>query len=78
MLVFALATLVPSATVSAKDKDPVILAAFVTDTTLTINGTNLALGKVRVSVGAFGPLTVMTQSPTQIVATLPPALPPGN
>ncbi len=76
--VLALVTLLPFATLSAKEKDPVILTSFTTETTLTINGINLAHGKARVLLGAFGPLTVVTQSPTQIVAMLPPALFPGN
>jgi len=74
--VLALATLLPCAMLSAKE--PVILTSFTTETTLTINGTDLANDKIRVLLGAFGPLTIVMQSPTQIVAMLPPALLPGN
>lgn len=74
--VLALATLLPCAMLSAKE--PVILTSFTTETTLTINGTDLANDKIRVLLGAFGPLPIVTQSPTQIVAMLPPALLPGN
>ena len=76
--VLALVTLLPFATLSAKEKDPVILTSFTTSTTLTINGTDLGHDKARVLLGAFGPLTVVTQSPSQIVVMLPPALLPGN
>ena len=43
--VLALVTLLPFTTLSAKEKDPVILTSFTTETTLTINGTH---GKSRV------------------------------
>ena len=57
---------------------PVILSSFTTATTLTINGINFGSGAAKVLLGAFGPLTVMAQSPTQIITSLPSGLLPGN
>jgi len=80
--VLVLVTLLPFATLSAKEneneKKPVILNSSTATTTLTINGSNLAPGKAKVLLGAFGPLTVVSQSSTQIVVVLPPALLPGD
>ena len=59
-------------------RPPVILSSFTTATTLTINGINFGSGAAKVLLGAFGPLTVMAQSPTQIITSLPSGLLPGN
>ena len=80
--VLVLVTLLPFATLSAKENEneklPVILNSSTTATTLTINGSNLAPGTAQVLLGAFGPLTVVSQSSTQIIVMLPPALHPGD
>ena len=59
-------------------RPPVILSSFTTATTLTINGINFGSGAAKVLLGAFGPLTVMAQSPTQIITSLPSGLLAGN
>ena len=67
-----------AASPSAFADGPVILYTNTTHTTLTINGSSLCCKTPNVFLGALGPLVVTQQTPTQIVANLPPALLPGD
>ena len=57
---------------------PIILSSSTTATELTINGSDLAPGVASVLLGSYGPLTVNSQSTTQLVVTLPGGLTPGD
>src|SRR5512135_2009472 len=57
---------------------PTILNSSATSSALTVNGTNLSGGTATVLLGASGPLAVTTQTATQLVATLPAGLAPGD
>jgi Collagen triple helix repeat (20 copies) len=59
-------------------ENPVILYASTTPTTLTINGSALCCKVPDVFLGSLGPLIVTQQTPTQIIANLPPGLLPGD
>jgi hypothetical protein len=71
-------TVAPFAIQSANAAPPVVLNSSSTSTTLTIEGDNLAPGAASVMLGSFGPLTVVSQTPTQLVVTLPSGILPGN
>ena len=73
-----LGTVAPFAIQSANAKAPVVLNSSSTPTTLTIHGEQLGPGAANVLLGAFGPLTVVSQTSTQLVVTLPTGLLPGN
>ena len=68
----------PFAVQSVDAAKPVIFSSSTTATQLTINGSDLAPGVASVLLGSYGPLTVNSQSPTQIVVTLPGGLTPGD
>src|SRR4029079_16519762 len=63
---------------SANAAAPVVLNSSSTPTALTIEGDHLGPGTAIVMLGAFGPLTVVSQTSTQIVVTLPSGLVPGT
>jgi hypothetical protein len=73
-----LSTVAPFAIQAASAKDPVVLKSSTTPTTLKIEGENLSPGVASVMLGTFGPLTVVTQTATELVVTLPSGLPPAN
>jgi hypothetical protein len=78
--ILALGVASPFAIPSAQAKAPVIVSSipdFVLNT-LTINGSNLGPGAASVLLGASGPLTVVAQTPTQLVVALPPGLASGD
>jgi len=57
---------------------PTILSSTASGTTLTITGTSLTGSPLTITVGASGPLGIVSQTASQIVATLPPTLPAGS
>src|SRR6185436_5632399 len=73
-----LSTVAPFAIQSANAAKPVVLSSSSTPTTLTIHGEELGPGAASVLLGTFGPLTVVSQTPTQLVVTLPSGLLAGN
>jgi len=77
-IALTLGTVAPFAIQAANAKDPVILKSSTTPTTLKIEGENLSPGAASVMLGTFGPLTVVTQTSTQLVVTLPSGVTPGN
>jgi len=79
-IVFALVVSVasPFAIQSADAAKPTIFSSSATSTQLTINGNGLAPGTASVLLGLYGPLTVNSQSATQLVVTLPSGLTAGD
>lgn len=76
---FAFAAVVsPLAIESAHAAPPVITSSSATSGQLTINGSNFLPGTASVLLGAYGPLTVVTQTDTQLVLTLPAGIPAGS
>jgi hypothetical protein len=78
---FALSAVSPFAVPSANAAPPVIISAIpdFVHNQLTINGTDLCCKAASVLLGANGPLTVVTQTATQLVVNLPMSpLPAGN
>ena len=73
-----LGTVAPFGIQSASAAPPVVLSSSSTPTTLTIKGDYLGSGAASVMLGAFGPLTVVSQTASQLVVTLPSGLLPGN
>src|SRR6266853_3148112 len=71
----AIGTASPFAIPSAHATAPMIVDSSSSATTLTINGSNLGPGVATVFVGHLGPLTVIHQTPTQLVVALPTMLP---
>ena len=69
-----LGTIAPFGIQSANAAAPVVLNSSSTPTTLTIEGDHLAPGAASVMLGSFGPLTIVSQTPSQLVVTLPTAL----
>ena len=57
---------------------PTVLFSLASGTQLTIKGTGLSQGTATVTLGSLAPLRVVGQSSTQIVATLPAGLTPGD
>jgi hypothetical protein len=76
--VIALCTVSPFASQSVNAKSPTIISTSTTATTLTIDGANLGPGTASVVLGSYGPLTVTSQSPTQLAVTLPIGISPGT
>ena len=73
-----LGTIAPFGIQSANAAAPVVLSSSSTPTTLTIEGDHLGPGAASVMLGSFGPLTVVSQTASQLVVTLPTGLLPGN
>src|SRR5664279_3573190 len=57
---------------------PIILSSTSTSTQLTINGRDFAPGVASVLLGATGPLTVESQTDSQLVVRLPGGLAAGD
>ena len=68
----------PFAIRSADAARPIIVSSSTTSTELTINGSDLAPGTASVLLGSFGPLTVNSQSATQLVVALPSGMTAGD
>lgn len=73
-----LGTVSPFAIQCANAAAPVVLNSSSTSTTLTIEGERLAPGVASVLLGSFGPLTVVSQTPTQLVVMLPSGIHAGT
>lgn len=73
-----LGTVGPFGIQSANAAQPVVLSSSATATTLTIEGDHLDKGAANVMLGSFGPLTVVSQTATHLVVTLPNGILPGN
>lgn len=69
---------IQSARAAAVAPAPVILSASTTASTLAVKGSNFLPGTAGVTLGSFGPLTVVTQTATQLIANLPGAIPAGD
>jgi hypothetical protein len=63
---------------TANAATPVVNSSSSTSTTLTISGSNLSGGTATVTLGAFAPLAVTSQTATQLVATLPAGVTAGS
>jgi hypothetical protein len=57
---------------------PVILSSSASATQLTIDGSGFLPGTASVLLGQYGPLAVVSQTSSQLIATLPPAIKPGS
>jgi hypothetical protein len=60
------------------DKPPEITKAAASATTLTLSGNDFGRAQANIVLGSYGPLAVVSQTQTQIVATLPAGLGAGN